>query len=76
MSVLAASAEDGLGELSGAGGVMRDAERRALAPASPARYVRQKDEVAAETSPAALPKAVGSDFRRSDLRFDRVRRAR
>ncbi len=56
---VSADAEDGLGEMSGAGGIMRDAERRALAPATVGRDTPKEaklpgaaDERQAEADPA------------------------
>lgn len=50
--------EDGLGSMSGTGGVMRDAERRALTTPVPARNGNGAVDVAAEPSPSALSPEV------------------
>ena len=50
--------EDGLGSMSGTGGAMRDAERRALTPAVPARKGSGAVDVSVEPSPSALSPEV------------------
>ena len=71
----AASADDALGPMSGTGGVMRDAERRALAPArldAMARRWNLSDRARGRLD-AALARWCGSDLRAEALGHDRVR---
>lgn len=50
--------EDGIGSMAGTGGVMRDAERRALTPSLPVKDNKGTTDVTAEKSPVALSQEV------------------
>lgn len=50
--------EDGIGAMAGAGGVMRDAERRALSSSLPSKANRGTTDVTAEKSPVALSQEI------------------
>ena len=50
--------EDGIGSMSGTGGVMRDAERRALTPSLQVKDNKGTTDVTAEKSPVALSQEV------------------